>query len=50
MPFVGELLEYVFKFVILAAVAATGVLCGAKYKKNKLAKDAETLVTEDEQA
>lgn len=46
--FAGELLTYLFKFIVLGAIAVAGVLCGAKYKKNKIAKEAEadTLETE----
>lgn len=40
MAFVGELLTYLFKFIILGGVTVAAVLCGAKYKKNKLAKAA----------
>lgn len=36
----GEFLTYIFKYIILGAIAVAGVLCGAKYKKNKLAKEA----------
>ncbi|MGN0438984.1 MAG: hypothetical protein ACI4F4_10710 [Lachnospiraceae bacterium] len=40
MAFISELLTYLFKFIILGAVAVAGVLCGAKMKKNKNAKEA----------
>ena len=40
MAFIGELLTYLFKFLILGGVTIAAVLCGAKYKKNKLAKAA----------
>lgn len=49
MAFVGELLTYLFKFIILGGVTIVAVLCGAKYKKNKLAKaavDAENADTD----
>ncbi len=36
----GEFLTYLFKYIILGVIAVAGVLCGAKYKKNKLAKSA----------
>ena len=38
-PLVNEFIQYVIKFVILGAIAIVGVICGAKYKKNKLAKE-----------
>lgn len=38
MAFAGELLTYLFKFIILGAVTIVAVICGAKYKKSKLAK------------
>lgn len=31
--------EYFVKFVILAAVAVAGMLCGNKIRQNKLSKD-----------
>ncbi|MCM1158915.1 MAG: hypothetical protein NC300_11080 [Bacteroidales bacterium] len=37
----GEFLTYLFKYIILGVIAVAGVLCGAKFKKNKLAKKAE---------
>lgn len=40
MEFLGELLTYVFKFIILGGVTIAAVLCGAKYKKSKIAKAA----------
>lgn len=40
MAFVSELLTYLFKFIVLGAIAVAGVLCGARAKKNKLAKEA----------
>lgn len=36
----GEFLTYLFKFVILGAVAVAGVILGAKYKKSKLSRQA----------
>jgi len=50
MAFIGELLTYSFKYIILLAVTVIAVICGAKYKKNKLAKAAvenETVNTQD---
>lgn len=38
MAFIGELLTYLFKFIILGGVTIAAVLCGAKYKKSKIAK------------
>lgn len=35
MLFVSELLTYLFKAVILGAIAVVGILCGAKLKKSK---------------
>lgn len=46
----GEFLTYIFKYIVLGVIAVAGVLCGAKYKKNKLAKkaaDEETSQTEE---
>ncbi|MBO5088469.1 MAG: hypothetical protein J6C01_07325 [Lachnospiraceae bacterium] len=40
MAFIGELLTYLFKFIILGGVTIAAVLCGAKYKKSKIAKAA----------
>lgn len=40
MAFLSELLTYSFKYIILLAVTIVAVICGAKYKKNKLAKAA----------
>ena len=40
MAFIGELLTYLFKFLILGGVTIAAVLCGAKYKKSKIAKAA----------
>ncbi len=45
MAFIGELLTYLFKFLVLGAVTVAAVLCGAKYKKSKLAKAAAEEVT-----
>lgn len=36
----SEFLTYIFKYIVLGVIAVAGVLCGAKYKKNKLAKEA----------
>lgn len=47
MAFVNELLTYLFKFIILGAVAVAGVLCGARIKKNKLSKEA--VVSDDKE-
>lgn len=41
MLFVDELLTYLIKFIALGVIAVAGVLCGAKFKKNKLAKQAD---------
>lgn len=40
MAFLSELLTYSFKYIILLAVTIVAVICGAKYKKSKLAKAA----------
>lgn len=40
MAFLGELFTYSFKYIVLLAVTVVAVLCGAKYKKNKIAKAA----------
>lgn len=49
MEFVSELLMYLFKFIILGGVTVAAVICGARYKKNKLAKaSAEAENTEKE--
>jgi hypothetical protein len=37
---VSEFAEYLIKFVVLGLIAWAGVMCGAKYKKNKLAQAA----------
>lgn len=34
----GEFLTYLFKYIVLGAIAIVGIICGAKYKKNKIAK------------
>lgn len=47
MAFLGELLTYLFKFIVLGAVTIAAVLCGAKYKKNKIAKAAAEASTSD---
>lgn len=41
MLFLGEFLQYLFKFVILLSVAVIGAVCGAKYKKKKLESNSE---------
>lgn len=38
MLFANELLNYLVKYLALGVIAVVGVLCGAKAKKNKLAK------------
>ena len=43
MLFVDELLTYLIKFIALGAIAVIGVICSAKFKKNKLAKQAEAV-------
>jgi hypothetical protein len=40
MLLLSELVEYLIKFVVLGVIAWAGVMCGAKYKKNKLAQAA----------
>ncbi len=40
MLFLNELGTYLIKFIVLGVIAVLGVMCGAKYKKNKLAKQA----------
>ena len=40
MAFLSELLTYLFKFIVLGVVTIVAVLCGAKYKKSKIAKAA----------
>lgn len=37
----GEFLTYLLKFIALGVIAVAGVLCGTKYKKNKITKEAE---------
>ncbi len=41
MLFLGEFLQYLFKYVILLSVAVIGAICGAKYKKRKLSGGTE---------
>ncbi|MCM1180069.1 MAG: hypothetical protein NC347_07420 [Clostridium sp.] len=41
MLFLQELVTYLIKFVVLGAIAVAGVMFGAKYKKNKLAAQAD---------
>lgn len=51
MLFLNELLTYLFKYIVLGIVAIAAVFCGAKYKRNKLKKDAakdESVVAENE--
>ena len=46
----GEFLTYLFKYIVLGVIAIAGVLCGVKYKKNKLEKKTaidEALQTEE---
>lgn len=40
MAFLSELLTYSFKYIVLLAITVAAVICGAKYKKNKIAKSA----------
>jgi len=40
MLFLNELGTYLIKFIVLGIIAVAGVMCGAKYKKNKLAEQA----------
>ncbi|MCM1498623.1 MAG: hypothetical protein NC124_09175 [Clostridium sp.] len=40
MALVNELLTYLFKFIVLFVIAIAGGICGAKIKKNKIAKEA----------
>lgn len=47
MLFVNELLTYLFKFVILALVGFAGIMCGIKFKKNKLEKEAGSIESQD---
>ena len=49
MAFLSELLTYLFKFIVLGVITIAGVMCGAKMKKNKLAKNATTKETDTEQ-
>lgn len=42
MLFLGELFQYLFKFVILLSVAVIGAVCGAKHKKKKLEGSSDT--------
>ncbi|MGN0153720.1 MAG: hypothetical protein ACI4A3_04675 [Lachnospiraceae bacterium] len=44
----GEFLTYLLKFIALGVIAVAGVLCGTKYKKNKIAKEAEAETSETE--
>lgn len=45
---VNEFIEYVIKFIVLGAIAVAGAICGAKYKKIKLAKDASASKTDSD--
>lgn len=50
MLFASELVNYLFKFVILMAIAVVGVICGAKIKKSKIDKETQmTNTTSDEE-
>ena len=50
MAFLSELFTYIFKFIILAAIAVAGIMLGAKHKKNKLAKaESESAQTNETQ-
>lgn len=40
MLLLNEFVMYLIKFVALGLIAFAGIMCGIKYKKNKLAKDA----------
>lgn len=40
-PFIGELITYLFKYVVLLAIAIGGVICGKKLKDSKEQKKAE---------
>lgn len=42
MLLLNEFLTYLFKFVVLGVVGFAGIMCGIRFKKNKLAKEAET--------
>lgn len=48
MFLLNEFVEYVIKFICLGGIAIAGVLCGVKYKKNKIAK--ENTAIEDSKA
>ena len=39
MELVSEFLMYLFKFIVLGLIAFAGIMCGAKYKKGKIAKE-----------
>ncbi|MDE6435082.1 MAG: hypothetical protein K2L07_12735 [Lachnospiraceae bacterium] len=41
MLFLNEFVTYLIKYVVLGIIAVLGVMLGAKYKKNKLAKQAD---------
>lgn len=40
MELVNELVMYIIKYVALGLIAFAGIMCGIKYKKDKLAKEA----------
>ena len=39
MLLLNEFVMYLIKFAALGLIAFAGIMCGVKYKKNKLAKD-----------
>lgn len=41
MLFLNEFVTYLIKYVVLGVIAVFGVMFGARYKKNKLAKQTE---------
>lgn len=47
-PLVNEFIQYLIKFIVLGAIAVAGAMCGAKYKKNKLAKEAAASKTDSD--
>ncbi len=38
MLIVSELVSYLIKYIVFIAIAVVGILCGARYKKNKTAQ------------
>lgn len=48
MELVNELGMYIIKFVALGLIAFAGIMCGIKYKKNKLAGEAAADTTDSE--